>query len=58
MFCIYFSQVHTQWQCILSYDNSTAMYLTPKNLTPRQDSNPGSCVLTVDAMTTIPHRAK
>jgi hypothetical protein len=27
-----------------------------KNLTPRQDLNPGSSVLEADAMTTMPHR--
>jgi hypothetical protein len=33
---IYFSLVHicTQWQCILSYDNSTAMYKFLKTLHP------------------------
>jgi hypothetical protein len=62
-FKIYFLNNHlfflkfTQWQCVLSYDNSTAMYKFLKNLTPWRDSNPGSSVLKVDAMTTIPrHR--
>jgi hypothetical protein len=29
---------YTQWQCILSYDNSTAMYKFQKNLTPWRES--------------------
>jgi hypothetical protein len=31
---IYFSQVHTQWQCILCSDNSIAMYKVLKTLHP------------------------
>jgi hypothetical protein len=49
---IYFLK-YTQWQCILSYDNSTAMYKFLKNLTPWVDSNPGSSVLQAGAMTTM-----
>jgi hypothetical protein len=39
---------YTQWQCKLSFDNSTAMYIEPKNLSPWRDSNPGSYVLEAD----------
>jgi hypothetical protein len=39
-----FSSTHND-KCILSYYNSTAMYIINKNLTPWRDSNPGSSVL-------------
>jgi hypothetical protein len=32
--------IYTQWHCILSFDNSTA--ITTQNLTPYRDSNPGA----------------
>jgi hypothetical protein len=42
---------------MLSFDNSTAMdVLRPKNFTPWRDSNPGSSVLEVDTITTMPRR--
>jgi hypothetical protein len=53
---IFFSK-YIQWQCIFSFDNSTAMYVyVPKNLTRWWDSNSGSFVLEADAVTTMPRR--
>jgi hypothetical protein len=41
----FFSSMYTQWQCILCYGNSTAMYKFLKTLQPRRDSNPESSVM-------------
>jgi hypothetical protein len=51
---VYFFRKYTQWQCILSYDNSTAMYKFLKTL--HRNSNPGSSALLADAMTAMPRR--
>jgi hypothetical protein len=39
---------------MLSFDNSTAMYIKTYNLTPWRDLSLGSSVLEADAMTTMP----
>jgi hypothetical protein len=48
-----FSNPHNG-NCMLSFDNSTAMYKNLKKLHPGGDSNPKPSVLEADAVTTMP----